>query len=63
MKAFIIYLPEREHSVRHSQIMLEQLREYNIDAELFEGIPGDKQLHWQQNPKKPCTLTVSRIAG
>ena len=42
MKAFIIYLPEREHSVRHSQIMLNQLKEYNIDAELFEGTPGDK---------------------
>jgi GR25 family glycosyltransferase involved in LPS biosynthesis len=52
MKAFIIYLPEREHSVRHSQIMLEQLKEYNIDAELFEGTPGDKAVAMAQKSKK-----------
>ncbi len=52
MKAFIIYLPEREHSVRHSQMMLEQLNEYNIDAELFEGTPGDKAVAMAQKAKK-----------
>ena len=52
MKAFIIYLPEREHSVRHSQIMLDQLKEYNIDAELFEGTPGDKAVAMAQKAKK-----------
>lgn len=41
MKAFIIYLPEREHSVQHSAYMLETLKSYNVDAELFEGVPGD----------------------
>ena len=52
MKAFIIYLPEREHSVRHSQIMLEQLKEYNIDAELFEGTPGDQAVALATKSKK-----------
>ena len=52
MKAFIIYLPEREHSVRHSQIMLEQLKEYNIDAELFEGTPGDQAVAMAAKSKK-----------
>jgi GR25 family glycosyltransferase involved in LPS biosynthesis len=41
MKAFIIYLPQREHSVKHSAYMLEQLTTYGLDAELFEGVPGD----------------------
>lgn len=52
MKAFIIYLPGREHSVRHSQIMLEQLKEYNIDAELFEGTPGDQAVKMATKAKK-----------
>ena len=42
MKAFIIYLPEKEHSDIHSQEMLKTLKSYDIDAERFEGIPGDK---------------------
>lgn len=41
MKAFIIYLPEKEHSVEHSTYMLETLTDYGIDAEKFRGIPGD----------------------
>ena len=52
MKAFIIYLPEREHSVRHSKIMLDQLKGYNIDAELFEGTPGDRAVAMAQKAKK-----------
>jgi GR25 family glycosyltransferase involved in LPS biosynthesis len=52
MKAFIIYLPEREHSVRHSQVMLQQLAEYNIDAELFEGTPGDRAVAMAEKAKK-----------
>lgn len=42
MKAFIIYLPEREHSVASASSMLDTLKSYNLDAELFEGVPGDK---------------------
>ena len=52
MKAFIIYLPEREHSVQHSQVMLEQLAEYNIEAELFEGTPGDRAVKMAEKAKK-----------
>jgi hypothetical protein len=41
MKAFVIYLPDRPHSVAHSAIMLDTLQSYKIDAELFEGVRGD----------------------
>ena len=52
MKAFIIYLPDRPHSVQHSELMLDQLKEYNIDAELFEGTPGDKAVAMAAKAKK-----------
>jgi GR25 family glycosyltransferase involved in LPS biosynthesis len=52
MKAFIIYLPEREHSVSHSQYMLETLQNYGIDSELFEGIPGDQAVQLAAKAKK-----------
>ena len=52
MKAFIIYLPKREHSVQHSKLMLDQLKEYNIDAELFEGTPGDRAVAMAKKSKK-----------
>lgn len=41
MKAFIIYLPSRNHSVEHSKIMLDQLKSYNLEAQLWKGVPGD----------------------
>ena len=41
MKAFIIHLPSRPHSVLHSAEMLKTLKSYRISAELFEGVPGD----------------------
>lgn len=40
MKAFIIYLPDREHSVAHANYMLDTLISYEIDAELFVGTNG-----------------------
>ena len=52
MKAFIIYLPEREHSVRHSAKMQEQLKSYGIQAELFEGVPGDTAVKLAAKSKK-----------
>ena len=52
MKAFIIYLPDRPHSVQHSALMLDQLKEYNIDAELFEGTPGDRAVAMAAKAKK-----------
>jgi len=42
MKAFVIYLPSRPHSVASSQSMIDALKSYKIDAELFEGTPGDQ---------------------
>jgi hypothetical protein len=42
MKAFIIYLPDREHSVTHSAYMLKTLHSYGINAELFEGTTGGR---------------------
>lgn len=41
MKAFIIYLPDREHSCKHSAYMLETLKGYGLDAALFAGTSGD----------------------
>lgn len=41
MKAFIIYLPQKENSFNHAQIMKETLKAYGHDVKLFEGIPGD----------------------
>jgi len=41
MKAFVIYLPDRPHSVSYSNYMVAQLQEYGIDANLFEGVNGD----------------------
>jgi GR25 family glycosyltransferase involved in LPS biosynthesis len=52
MKAFVIYLPERAHSVEHSEIMISQLRDFGIDAELFEGTPGDQAVAKAEKAKK-----------
>jgi GR25 family glycosyltransferase involved in LPS biosynthesis len=52
MKAFVIYLPDREHSVKHSAYMLEKLKSYKIDAHLFEGIPGDHAVKLAAKSKK-----------
>jgi len=52
MKAFIIYLPSRPHSVEHSAHMLETLKSYKLDAELFEGVPGDLAVKMAAKSKK-----------
>jgi GR25 family glycosyltransferase involved in LPS biosynthesis len=52
MKAFIIYLPDREHSVRHAQYMKNTLTEYNIDASLFEGVPGHHAVKMAEKAEK-----------
>lgn len=44
MKAFIIYLPDRPHSVEHSSYMMDKLRSYKLEPELFEGIKGDEAI-------------------
>lgn len=40
MKAFVIYLPERPHSVSHATGMIEILKSYGLEATLYEGTPG-----------------------
>jgi GR25 family glycosyltransferase involved in LPS biosynthesis len=52
MKAFIIYLPERPHSVAQSADMLKILRSYRIKTELFEGISGDVAVKLAQKAGK-----------
>ena len=44
MKAFVIYLPDRPHSVSHADYMLTTLKEYGLDASLHEGTPGTTAL-------------------
>lgn len=52
MKAFIIYLPERPHSVQSAQGMLGQLQNFGLEAELFEGTPGDRAVAMAQKARK-----------
>jgi GR25 family glycosyltransferase involved in LPS biosynthesis len=52
MKAFVIYLPERPHSVASSSNMIQSLKSYNIEAERFEGTPGDKAVAMAEKAKK-----------
>jgi glycosyl transferase family 25 len=52
MKAFIIYLPSREHSVQHSAYMLETLKSYGLDAYLHNGVPGDVAVKLATKSKK-----------
>jgi len=52
MKAFIIYLPDRPHSVAQSADMLKTLRSYRIKTELFEGIKGDVAVKLAQRAGK-----------
>lgn len=44
MKAYIIHLPQFDHSRQHAADMLSQLRGFGIDADLFVGIPGDQAI-------------------
>ena len=52
MKAFVIYLPDRPHSVESSASMIQALKGYSIDAELFEGTPGDRAVEMATKSKK-----------
>jgi GR25 family glycosyltransferase involved in LPS biosynthesis len=42
MKAFIIYLSDRTHSVDYSKQMLDQLLSYDLEAELYQGVTGEE---------------------
>jgi len=52
MKAFVIYLPERPHSVSHAKGMIKTLKKYKLDAELYEGTPGPTALKYLQKDKR-----------
>lgn len=52
MKAFVIYLPDREHSVTHSNYMIEKLTEYGLDAKLFVGTPGNEAVERSKVQKR-----------
>lgn len=52
MKAYVIYLPEREHSVVHSAHMINTLQTYGLDAELFQGTPGDQAVRMAAKAQK-----------
>lgn len=52
MKAYIIYLPDQEHSVSHSAQMLKTLTSYQLDAELFAGTRGDVAVRLAAASKK-----------
>jgi len=52
MKAYIIYLPTREHSVNHANYMLDKLLEYNFEAELFNGTLGSDAVEIFEREKR-----------
>jgi GR25 family glycosyltransferase involved in LPS biosynthesis len=52
MKAFIIHLSSREHSVKQATGMQQQLKSFGITAELFDGIPGDQAVKLAAKSKK-----------
>jgi hypothetical protein len=52
MKAYIIYLPEREHSVNHANRMLSTLKSYGLDANLYEGTTGTQALKNLEKDKR-----------
>lgn len=52
MKAFVIYLPDREHSVAHATRMIKQLKKFELDAELFAGVPGDHAVELAKKSQK-----------
>lgn len=65
MKAYIIYLPDRDHSVQNSDKMKKELISYGLDAELFQGTPGDQAVKLAQRARKtlyPYSIK-SRVLG
>lgn len=52
MKAFVIYLPDREHSVESSQQTLKDLLKYDIDAELYAGTNGQQAIAQAEKANK-----------
>jgi GR25 family glycosyltransferase involved in LPS biosynthesis len=59
MKAFVIYLPSREHSATHAEYMISTLTEYGLDAELFEGTYGNDAVKlFKQDDRRLATYSI-----
>ena len=54
MKAYIIYLKDKENSSSHAYTMLGQLQGMGIDAELFDGVPGDQAVRRAEKDQRVC---------
>jgi len=64
MKAFIIHLPERPHSISHATLMQKQLISYGIAAELFEGTnaeSGAKRLEKSKRQPYPFGIKCHEL--
>ena len=64
MKTFIIYLKEREHSVRQAKEMFSQLKEYGHDVHYFEGISGKKAVELAKKDRRtvyPFSIKSNRV--
>ncbi len=64
MKAFIIYLPQKEHSAVHAESMYKTLQEYGFDTTLFSGCPGDhavKQAEAEERVLYPYSMKAIDI--
>jgi GR25 family glycosyltransferase involved in LPS biosynthesis len=59
MKTFIIYLKDREHSVRQANQMFKTLTEYGHDVEYFDGITGNEAVRLAtQEKRKPYPFSI-----
>lgn len=66
MKAFVIHLPNRPHSVSYATYMVDTLKSYNLDAELFEGTNGDVAVALAKKSKKilyPFSIKNRKLTG
>ena len=52
MKAYTIHLPEREHSIRHAELMHRQLTEYGLDSYLHVGTTAEQAMINIEKDKK-----------
>lgn len=65
MKAFVIYLPTRSHSVKHANTMVSQLTDYGLDAELFAGTDGTDAVELAHHEKRvvyPYSIKTRKLS-
>ena len=65
MKAFVIYLPESEHSVTLASDALSAAKSHGLDAELFEGVNGfkSKDKFYEHGITKFLNSTIEESPG